>query len=143
MKIKSASKEDAKIINEIESVVFAGDTFALSKSSIRYHLKHNVFFIAYEDTTPLGYILWLERKSYFRLYSLAILPEHQGKRVASELLSYSFENLTCKDFSLEVNQSNEKAISLYKKFGFDVLKSLPEYYSDGDGFLMKRKSQKS
>lgn len=138
MKIIKAKKEHAKLLYEIESIVFCGDAFALSQASITYHLKHNTFFIAYENGIALGYILWLERKSYFRLYSLAVLPEHRDKKVGSFLLEYSFKNLTCKTFSLEVKQSNEKAINLYKKFGFEVAKNLKAYYEDGDGYLMKR-----
>jgi ribosomal-protein-alanine N-acetyltransferase len=142
MKIKPASKEDAKIIYEIESIVFKGDAFALSKASIMYHLKCNTFFIAYEKDIALGYLLWLKRKSYFRLYSMAVLPEYRDKKVGSKLLEFSLQTLTCKDFSLEVKQTNEKAINLYKKFGFKIVKNLKDYYEDGDGFLMQLRGDK-
>lgn len=141
MKIIKATSEHTKLLYEIEAIVFANDAFALSKASIKYHLESNIFFIAYENDIALGYILWLERKSYFRLYSLAILPEHQGKGVASKLLEYSFDNLTCKKFSLEVKQSNTKAISLYKRHGFEIVKNLPQYYKDADGFFMQKITQ--
>lgn len=141
MKISKASLQDFASIATIENNVFANDPFALSNTSIKYHLKHNIFFIAYKNDTALGYLLWLQRKEYFRLYSLAILPEHQNKRVASQLLTYSFEKLTCKKyFSLEVKQNNNKAIGLYEKFGFKIVKNLPNYYEDSDGFLMRRKA---
>lgn len=139
MKISKASLQDFASIATIENNVFANDPFALSNASIKYHLKHNIFFIAYENDIALGYLLWLQRKEYFRLYSLAILPEYQNKKVASQLLTYSFEKLTCKKyFSLEVKQNNTKAIGLYEKFGFKIIKNLPNYYEDSDGFLMKR-----
>lgn len=140
MKIFKASSPDFANIEAIEKRVFENDPFALSKDSIKYHLKNNLFFIAYENDIALGYLLWLKRKEYFRLYSLAVLPEYRDKKVGSELLKYSFEELTCKKyFSLEVKQNNQKAIGLYEKFGFKIVKNLPNYYEDGDGFLMRRK----
>lgn len=138
MKIIQATKKHITVLFNIENTVFFDDTFALSKSSLRYHLNHNIFFIVYEKKEALGYILWLERKSYFRLYSLAILPQHQGKGIASKLLQHSIEALTCKDFSLEVKQSNLKAIRLYKKHGFVIVKNLLNYYGAENGFLMRK-----
>ena len=88
-----------------------------------------------------GYILWLERKKYFRLYSLAISNGFQNRGLAKKLLEYSFENLSKdnKDFSLEVKVSNESAINLYKKYGFEIKKILKDYYEQCHGYLMYKK----
>ena len=69
-------------------------------------------------------------KKYFRLYSLAISNDFQNRGLAKKLLEYSFENLSKdnKDFSLEVKVSNESAINLYKKYGFEIKKVLKDYY---------------
>jgi ribosomal protein S18 acetylase RimI-like enzyme len=91
---------------------------------------------AFADEKIVGYILWLERKNYFRLYSLAIDINFQGLGIASKLLEYSFEKLRNKNFSLEVKTKNIKAIKLYEKYGFKIKKVLKDYYEDSDGYLM-------
>ena len=78
-------------------------------------------------------------KKYYRLYSLAIGNDFQNKGLAKRILEYSFEKLKDKDFSLEVKISNEVAINLYKKFGFEIKKVLKDYYEDCDGYLMYKK----
>ena len=85
--------------------------------------------------------MWLERKKYFRLYSLAISNDFQNRGLAKKLLEYSFENLSKdnKDFSLEVKVSNESAINLYKKYGFEIKKILKDYYEQCHGYLMYKK----
>lgn len=134
-----AKLEDLKSLCEIENSVFENDPFALSKSSFKYHLQRNIVYKIEIENKIAGYILWLKRKRYYRLYSLAICSDFQGLGLASKLLEYSFENLKEKDFSLEVKVSNTKAIKLYEKYDFKIKKNLPRYYEDSDGFLMYKR----
>lgn len=134
--ITKAKIEDLNSLFNLECKVFKDDSFALSKNSFRYHiLKNRVFKIELENKIA-GYILWLERKKYFRLYSLAIDTNFQGLGLASKLLDYSFTNLEKNEFSLEVKISNKNAIKLYEKFGFKIKKVLENYYENEDGYLM-------
>lgn len=136
VKIEKAKVQDLKSLFELENMVFCNDPFALSKNSLRYHILKNYLYIFKIDEKIVGYILWLERKSYFRLYSLAVNVEFQGLKIASKLLLYSFENLKNKDYSLEVKVENIKALKLYEKFGFKIKKVLKNYYENMDGYLM-------
>ncbi|MDN5107502.1 GNAT family N-acetyltransferase [Aliarcobacter butzleri] len=134
--IKKAKKENLKDLYYLESRVFQNDSFALTKSAFRYHILKNNLYIFKKDEKIVGYILWLERKNYFRLYSLAIDINFQGLGIASKLFEYSFEKLRNKNFSLEVKTKNIKAIKLYEKYGFKIKKVLKDYYEDSDGYLM-------
>ncbi|PHO09030.1 GNAT family N-acetyltransferase [Malaciobacter canalis] len=136
--IQIARKKDLNDIFIIEQNVFKDDIFSLSKACLNYHINKNIVFkVIYENKT-IGYCLWLKRKSYYRLYSFAILKEYQGKGFASKLLSFSIEKLKDKSHQLEVKQSNEKAILLYEKFGFKKYKILENYYKKENGYLMRR-----
>ena len=137
--IEKANLEDLSPLYTIEREVFLNDPFSMSKNSIKYHILKNELYKIEIDGETAGYILWLKRKKYYRLYSLAIGNDFQNKGLAKRILEYSFEKLKDKDFSLEVKISNEVAINLYKKFGFEIKKVLKDYYKDCDGYLMYKK----
>lgn len=136
--IEKAKIEDLNFLLELENRVFNNDPFALSKSSFKYHILNNQIFKIVLDNQIAGYILWLKRKDYYRLYSLAVDSSFQGMGIASKLLEYSFNNLDKDSYSLEVKVSNEKAIKLYEKFGFSIKKVLKDYYDECDGYLMRK-----
>lgn len=136
--ILKAKNSDLKDLYQLENRVFPNDSFALSKESFRYHISKNQLYKIEVNHKIAGYILWLKRKNYFRLYSLAINDSYQGLGLASKLLEYSFEKLDKNRFTLEVKVKNEKAIKLYEKYGFKIKKILKDYYEDGDGYLMEK-----
>jgi [ribosomal protein S18]-alanine N-acetyltransferase len=139
MILKRASITDLHEIGKIEADNFTPEDFGLSIASLRYHLKKNTIFIIKDESGVIGYCLWLTRKSYYRLYSIAILQAFQSKGYANMLLEYSLKQLNGKDLQLEVKTTNLKAISLYEKFGFKIIKKLTSYYPDHiDRYLMKR-----
>lgn len=139
--ITKANLEDLTSLYNLEREVFLNDSFSLSKSSIKYHIIKNILYKIEVNGVLAGYILWLKRKKYYRLYSLAIGNNFQNKGFAKKLMDYSFENLKDKDFSLEVKILNEIAINLYKNFDFEIKKVLKDYYEDCDGYLMYKKIQ--
>ena len=136
--IRVSNLEELASLYNIERDVFPNDPFSMTKESIRYHILRNRLYIVEINNIVAGYILWLERKKYFRLYSLAISNDFQNRGLAKKLLEYTFEKLSNdnKDFSLEVKVLNESAINLYKKYGFEIKKVLKDYYEQCDGYLM-------
>jgi [ribosomal protein S18]-alanine N-acetyltransferase len=141
--ITKANLKDLSALYNIEREVFSNDPFSMSKNSIKYHIIKNELYKIELDGVIAGYILWLKRKKYYRLYSLAIGNDFQNRGFAKKLLAYSFENLIDRDFSLEVKVLNETAINLYKKFGFEIKKVLKDYYEECDGYLMYKKESKA
>jgi [ribosomal protein S18]-alanine N-acetyltransferase len=141
--ITKANLKDLSALYNIEREVFSNDPFSMSKNSIKYHIIKNELYKIEFDGVIAGYILWLKRKKYYRLYSLAIGNDFQNRGFAKKLLEYSFENLIDRDFSLEVKVLNETAINLYKKFGFEIKKVLKDYYEECDGYLMYKKESKA
>jgi ribosomal-protein-alanine N-acetyltransferase len=137
--ILDAKIENTKELFNLESSVFSKDDFGLSLNSFYYHIKRNHLFIYKQDNKIIGYILWLRRKNHYRLYSLCIAKEYQGQGIATKLLEYSFKTLKIKSFTLEVKTINQNAIKLYEKNGFEIVKTLKNYYPNNiDGYLMKK-----
>lgn len=142
--IEKANLIDLTSLYDLEREVFSNDPFSMKKNSIRYHILKNRLYKIEVDGVIAGYILWLERKKYFRLYSLAISNDFQNRGLAKKLLEYSFSELSSinKDFSLEVKVSNISAMKLYEKYGFEIKKVLKDYYEEGDGYLMYKEVKK-
>jgi len=139
MKIEKSEISDLKALLQIEEELFYKDSSALSKRVFLYHIKRNTIFKVTIDKKIVAYILWLKRKEYYRLYSLAILKDYQSQGLGKALLEYSLNILDKNIFELEVRVSNEKAIKLYEKFEFKKVKILKDFYDDEDGIKMRLK----
>ena len=112
------------------------------------------FLVAEEDGEVVGYIMCrietgLPNFGLFGLIkkghvvSIAVMPEHRGKGIGYMLMKEAMKNMekyNAKECFLEVRVSNQPAINLYKKLGFQVVKTIRHYYMDGeDAYLMARK----
>ncbi len=139
--IMRATREHLNALVALENSLFPKDDFPLSRGSFSYHIKKNDLFVFMHEGEVAGYILWLKRKTYYRLYSLGVSAQCRGSGVAQMLLAYSFGLLKSTSYTLEVKTTNLRAISLYEKFGFTKQKILKGYYPNNrDGYLMRKKS---
>ena len=72
--------------------------------------------------------------------SVAVIDEHRGKGIGSELVNESLKGVKmrqCGEMYLEVRCSNNDAVRLYEKLGFSINQRLKTYYRDGeDAYLM-------
>lgn len=141
MMIKKASKEDVKRLYELEKKLFSKENFPLSYGSLRYHVKNNMLYLFEVEGSVAGYVLVLIKRRDAKLYSIGVDKTHRGKKIANGLLSYVTKELSLMGFTkflLEVRIDNEGAISLYKKSGFKIIKTIKEFYGDGcDAYLMQ------
>ena len=117
------------------------------------------FIVAEKDGMIVGYIMCriesglsgigfspfsLSRKGH--IISIAVLPEHRGKGLGRALIEKALETMAksynAKSCYLEVRVSNEPAIKLYKKVGFEVQRTIRGYYADGENaYIMSIKMQ--
>jgi ribosomal-protein-alanine N-acetyltransferase len=112
------------------------------------------FIIAEEKEKIMGYIMCrievglsnfgfggLVRKGH--VVSIAILPQHRRQGVAQAIINKALKGMEyykAKQGFLEVRVTNEAAISLYKKLGFEITRTINGYYSDGeDAYVMTKK----
>lgn len=75
-----------------------------------------------------------------RILMLAVVNEFRCRGIGTMLLNAFMNECALKGvrtISLEVRKSNSIAVKFYTRFGFQILKILPRYYSDGeDGYQM-------
>lgn len=119
-----------------------------------YEKFPETFVVAEENGEIVGYAMCRIERSIpsFRLagfakkghlISIAVLPKYQRQGVGGALMQEIMKAMVgyeAKEFYLEVRVTNSSAISLYKKLGFQVAKTLHGYYSNGeDAYLVSRK----
>ncbi len=77
------------------------------------------------------------------MVSIAVMPQSRRKGIASALIKKSLEGIEYykgKQCFLEVRVTNEAGISLYKKLGFEITRTVNGYYSDGeDAYVMTKR----
>jgi ribosomal-protein-alanine N-acetyltransferase len=112
------------------------------------------FIIAEDNGEMAGYIMCrievglsnygfggLIRKGH--VVSIAVMPQHRRKGVAQALINRALEGMQyykAKQCFLEVRVTNEAGVSLYKKLGFEVTRTINGYYSDGeDAYVMTKR----
>lgn len=120
------------------------------------HLEQfgRAFLVAEENGEILGYIMC--RVEYGNLHtapekvgkrghvvSIAVVSKARRRGIGTQLMLNAMERMKeyygVDEYYLEVRVSNEPAIRLYKKLGYNVVKVLPNYYLDGeDAYLMAR-----
>lgn len=68
--------------------------------------------------------------------SVAVLPEHRRKGIGEALVKEAMNAMkmqyNAKQCYLEVRETNEPAINLYKKLGFEITRTVNGYYADGE-----------
>jgi len=94
-----------------------------------------------EDGKLSGYLVVSRYVDAWHVMNIAVDPEQRGRGIATMLLERLFE-LTADDarrgYTLEVRVSNETAISLYERLGFESRGIRRGYYTDNreDALIM-------
>ncbi|MCL1946888.1 MAG: ribosomal protein S18-alanine N-acetyltransferase [Chitinivibrionia bacterium] len=105
-------------------------------NSVKTAIKNGVlFFVEFDDkqnvvcfssVMPVG--------EEWEIYDVATVSEWQNrglaKKIISEILNFAAKN-GAKSLFLEVRESNEKAINIYSKFGFEKYAVRKNYYANG------------
>ncbi len=112
------------------------------------------FIVAEEKDSIVGYIMCrvevglsnmglggLIRKGH--VVSIAVMPKARRKGVASALIKAAMNGMCyykAKQIFLEVRVTNDAGVSLYKKLGLEIARTINGYYSDGeDAYVMSKK----
>lgn len=94
-------------------------------------LSHAIFLVAEKKQQILGYCGMYQVFDEGDITNIAVLPEYRGMGIAGRLLEtlfgYSVEKGIA-DITLEVRESNESAIHLYEKYGFERVGIRKNFY---------------
>jgi len=88
--------------------------------------------LGFRQSALEGRVFWLAVRS--GLQGLGV-----GRRLMTELLEI-FRRLAVLSVILEVRATNKKAQNLYLDLGFEIVTACPNYYPDGEGAIIMRRS---
>lgn len=130
MQIRRMSEKDIDAVAELEKKIFSSPW---SKESIQkaFSLNENIYLVAEEKNEIVGYCgIWTSFETA-DLCNIAVHPEWRRRGIADEVLAEAFRlcrKSQVEQLLLEVRESNNGAIALYKKNGFVSIDVRKAYY---------------
>jgi ribosomal-protein-alanine acetyltransferase len=142
--VRQAEERDIKPMAEMDVLCF---TAPWSEDSFAKEIRENhlaFYIVAETQGRMVGYAGLWRIIDEGHITNVAVHPDFRrrgvGEALVSVLLTHTMEN-GITDHTLEVRVSNEAAISLYTKFGFEPAGLRKNYYEDNgeDAIIMWRR----
>lgn len=138
--LREATLDDLDELVRLEEESFDSDR--LSRRSFRRFLQNDTddLLVASGSDGLLGYVLLLKHRGtrLARLYSICVDHRARGRRIAEALIEAGEEAVRragCAHLRLEVRRDNHAAITLYRKLGYRLFGTIPNYYEDDEEAL--------
>ncbi len=142
MEIKKLSQEYIKDVADIEKACFSKPW---NEISIAAELKNEFsqFYVAVENGKAVGFVGLYALTGEADIVRVGVLPQYRNRGIARAVLQKSLEHIDG-DVFLDVRESNEAAIALYRSLGFYDTGIRKNYYSEPEenAVLMKRNAVK-
>ena len=102
-------------------------------------LSVNSNIIVYEiDEVIVGFLEYYKNYEIIDILNIAVAIDYQRQGIAIKMIEHLTKIEGIEKIMLEVRESNEKAINLYKKLGFKVIRTIKNYYGIEQGYSMER-----
>ncbi|MFA4662670.1 ribosomal protein S18-alanine N-acetyltransferase [Pyrococcus kukulkanii] len=133
--IRKARLFDIPYIMEIERLSFR-EKYPRGLFLTFMEANPETFLVAEYNGKVVGYVMgYLKPDMEGHIMSIAVHPDYRGNGIGKALMVAVIDRLFKRGarwIGLEVRVSNERAINLYKKLGFKIVKRIISYYSDGE-----------
>ena len=126
--IKKLMIDDTDYIEQIfnlEKEIFKNSAFNRTYLDSLIKADNSFIYTYIIDNKVCGYLMVLDSIDVYEILAIATIKEYRSKGIAQELL----DKIKIKDIFLEVRESNQIAISFYKKNDFKEISIRKNYYS--------------
>jgi len=135
-KIRKMELKDIDTILEVEELCYGAHHWSYDSFFSELNNKISSYnCLVDENDKPVGYIGIWKIINEAHVTNLSVHPNLQNKKLAHKLLLNMIRECwhdKIKFVTLEVRVSNQKAIHLYEKFGFNSLGLRKKYYQDNN-----------
>lgn len=143
IEIRPMAKSDIGAVISIENEVFT-DPWPDEAFHEGLTFAEHQFIVAQRDSEVIGYAAYFVQMGEARITNIAVAPDYRRKSIAKKLINYILEivgKTDCLYIFLDVRPSNQAAIDLYRKFGFEKAYIRPDYYESPpeDAMVMVRR----
>lgn len=128
-------------IAQIEKLCF---TTPWSENQITSEIENplTVYSVAVLDNKVIAYGGYWGVAGDAQITNIAVHPDFQGMKIGSQILENllnTAKNRGDSQLTLEVRESNQKAINLYKKYGFETVGMRKNYYEGKENAILMTK----
>jgi ribosomal protein S18 acetylase RimI-like enzyme len=143
--IRLVTEQDIPSLLKIEEKCFEFDRF--DRKRFLYFLSKeskNLFYVYEHESEIIAYILttFKQSSSEARIYSIAVFPEHQEKKIGHHLLNFTEKLIIQKEkraITCEVRIDNKASKSFFTSNGYEKFALSKNYYEDGcDAYLYRK-----
>ena len=146
--LRVAVEDDLEVIQGIELSVYP-TAWTMNFFRLMLSLSGELFLVALDDGELIGYTVGelnkmgtvADPKIVGHVLNVAVTEEHQGGGVGTLLMDELELRLQGKGAEvayLEVRESNAGAQAMYRKRGYQYVRTSKEYYGDEDGSIMMK-----
>ena len=139
--ILPATWRDVKDLHQLEKVCFQLDAWPLLDILGVLSIPQIIRLKAVDKEELVGFIAVDLRRSQQTAWiaTLAVLPDYRKSGIASTLIQASEAQVDLPRIRLSVRESNQPAIQLYQKHGYQQIEIWKKYYKGGDNALVFEK----
>ncbi len=146
MEIVNMSEIHVSAIAELEKLCFS-DPWSVHSISTELTNPLSTWLVATENGNVLGYVGAQSVLDGADMMNIAVHPDHRKRGIGYALIErliLLLQEREVNSLSLEVRVSNESAIGLYYKMGFEVVGKRPGYYRNPreDAYIMRKEFAK-
>jgi ribosomal-protein-alanine N-acetyltransferase len=106
-----------------------------------FDLFGDLLVVAERDGTVIGYALGGRSSDSGWILGVAVEPSMQGGGVGRALTEALLDRLNSQTTSVTVHPDNTRAVTLYRRLGFEQVGLEPEYFGEGKPRLLLRRRQ--
>lgn len=140
--IRIATEKDIERLVEIESQWSEYPGWGKNGFLNEFRKDYSLTFVFEKENTICGFVNIWKMDDIIEINSIVVSPGKTRNGIGSLLINYVIEyarEKKVKKILLEVNEKNLSAISLYKKYGFEVYNVRKKYYNFKDNALLMQK----
>ena len=142
--LRELTSDDATAAAELDKKCFGkGDAFSRNYFLYAALNSQAAYFVAETDGEIIACAgAEIDDDGSAEIESIAVAPDYRRQGIGTLILSKLIDTIKergAKVICLEVHTNNTPAINLYKHFGFKIIGSIKNFYSNGDALLMTRK----